>query len=169
VLVTYSKLSGKQLIEAWIELLALSAAQPGRDLTAVYVGRSDEGSAAARLLGQPQDPPLAVLRDLVALYDAGRREPLPLPARTSFAWATARHSGANPLSKAAAEWNSHPGRPRENEKPAPAKAWGHRAPLDALLVPPRTGEEVTGEDTRLGAFAARLWLPLLQAERKPPR
>jgi exodeoxyribonuclease V gamma subunit len=169
VLVTYSKLSGKQLIEAWLKLLALSAAQPGRDVIAVYVGRSDDGSGAARLLGQPQGPPLAVLRDLVALYDAGRREPLPLPARTSFAWATARHAGTNPLSKAAAEWNSHPGRSRENEKPAPVKAWGHRAPLGALLVSPRPGEEVAGEETRLGAFAARLWLPLLRAERKPPR
>jgi len=166
---TYSKLSGKQLIEAWIQLLALSADQPGRDVSAVYVGRFDDDTAAARVLGQPQDPPLAVLRDLVALFDAGRREPLPLPARTSFAWATARHAGTNPLPTAAAQWNSHPDHSRENEKPAPAKAWGHRAPLSVLLVPPRPGEEVPGEDTRLGAFAARLWLPMLRAERKPPR
>jgi exodeoxyribonuclease V gamma subunit len=36
--------------------------------------------------------------------------------------------------------------------------------LDKLLGPPRPGEEMPGEDTRLGALAARLWLPLLAAE-----
>jgi exodeoxyribonuclease V gamma subunit len=169
VLATYSKLAGKQLIEAWIPLLALRAAQPGRDLTAVCVGRSDDDTATARILGRPQDPPLAVLRDLVALYDAGRREPLPLPARTSFAWATARHAGKNPLSAAAAEWKSYQNHSGEDEKPAPAKAWGRRVPLTVLLVSPRPGEDAPNEDTRLGAFAARLWLPILRAERTPPR
>jgi exodeoxyribonuclease V gamma subunit len=170
VLTTYSHLGGKQLIEAWILLLALRAAHSDRDMTAVCVGRSDDNtSAATRILGPSHDPPLAVVRDLVALYDAGRREPLPLPARTSFAWATARHAGKNPLSAAAAKWNSYQSHPGENEKPAPAKVWGHRAPLSVLLVPPRPGEVVPNEDTRLGVLAARLWLPMLRAERTPPQ
>ena len=79
------------------------------------------------------------------------------------------HARKNPQTAAAAQWNSHPGRSRENEKPGPAKAWGLRAPLSLLLVPPRPGEEVPNEDTRLGAYAARLWLPMLRAEQKPPR
>ena len=169
VSVTYSKLAGKQLIEAWIKLLALSANQPGREVTAVCVGRAVDDTAAARCLGTPPDP-LAVLRDLMALYDAGRREPLPLPPRTSFAWAKARHAGrGDPRWRANSEWTSYPDKSRENEKPAPAKAFGRRAPLDVLLEPPRPGEEVEGENTRLGAYAARLWLPMLRAERKPPR
>ena len=168
VSVTYSKISGKQLIDGWIKLLALAANQPGRAATAVCVGRSIDDTAEARCLGTPPDPP-AVLRDLVALYDAGRREALPIPPRTSFAWARGRHAGRDPRWKANSEWTSRPGESRENEKPAPAKAFGHRAPLDVLLEPPRPGEEVDGEDSRLGAYAARVWLPMLRAERKPPR
>ncbi|WP_413773436.1 hypothetical protein, partial [Mycobacterium tuberculosis] len=37
-------------------------------------------------------------------------------------------------------------------------------PFEVLLGKPRAGEEVAGEETRLGALAARLWLPLLAAE-----
>ncbi|EUA52202.1 hypothetical protein I553_2388 [Mycobacterium xenopi 4042] len=36
-----------------------------------------------------------------------------------------------------------------------------------LLGPPRPGEEMPGEDTRLGALAARLWSPLIQATQEP--
>jgi exodeoxyribonuclease V gamma subunit len=45
--------------------------------------------------------------------------------------------------------------------------WGKGAPLNDLLTPVRPGEEFDGESTRLGAYAARLWLPLLRAERDP--
>src|SRR5271165_6053843 len=168
VSVTYSKLTGKQLIQAWINLLTLTANYPAREVTAVCVGRSTDDTAAARALTSPRDSK-AVLQDLVALYDAGRREPLPLPPRTSFAWAAARHAGRDPRFKGNSEWTSHPGKPRENEKPAPAEAFGYRAPLDVLTVPTRPGEDVAGEDTRLGAYAARMWLPMLRAERNPPR
>ena len=33
------------------------------------------------------------------------------------------------------------------------------------MQPLRPGEEYGGENHRLGAFAARLWLPMLRAER----
>jgi len=45
--------------------------------------------------------------------------------------------------------------------------WGEHAPLTVLLAPPRPGEEVEGETTRLGAWSARLWLPMLRCERGP--
>ena len=47
------------------------------------------------------------------------------------------------------------------------RAWGENARLDDLMQPLRPGEEYDGEDNRLGAYAARLWLPMLRAERKP--
>ena len=41
------------------------------------------------------------------------------------------------------------------------------APLQVLLDPPRPDEvAVRGETTRLGAYASRLWQPLLDAERR---
>ena len=56
--------------------------------------------------------------------------------------------------------------PAEDADPAHVRVWGANAPLERLLGPPAAGEEVPGEDTRLGAFAARLWLPLLRSERR---
>ncbi|MBV8928341.1 MAG: exodeoxyribonuclease V subunit gamma [Mycobacteriaceae bacterium] len=168
VSVTYSKLDGKHLLECWIPLLALVAGHPGRYYTAVCIGRSRRGTrATTRMLAPPDEDAVGVLRELVTLYDAGRREPLPLPVKTSFAWAAARHTGDDPLRAAAFRWKSTPRYPGEDEAPAHCKAWGDHAWNDALMRPPRAGEEVPGETTRLGAFATRLWLPMLRAERKP--
>ena len=41
---------------------------------------------------------------------------------------------------------------------------GRRPSLADLMEPVRPGEEHPGGTTRLGAYAARLWLPLLQAQ-----
>ena len=166
VSVTYSRLDGKHLLEGWIKLLALAAGHPGRFFITVCIGRSRHSTkATTRLLGLPENPPVEVLRDLVALYDAGRREPLPLPMKTSYAWAAARQTGKDPLREAEFRWRSgkYPG---EEKEPAHVKAWGAGGWQEVLGARPRPGEELAGEDTRLGAFAARLWLPMLRAERK---
>ena len=157
--VTYSKLDGRHLLEPWLALLVLSACHPGGDWTALVIGRGRRGhEPARRLLGAPADA-VAVLTDLVAIYDAGRREPLPLPAKTSYAWAEARHTAGFPERDAAAKWKW------DRDEPAVQRVWGPNAPLDVLLEPVRAGEEFDGENTRLGAYAARLWSPLLRAER----
>jgi exodeoxyribonuclease V gamma subunit len=165
VAVGYSRLDGKQLIESWVRLLALAAHEPDHNWTALTIGRAPRGSRPAqRLLGPAIEEPLALLTDLVRLYDAGRREPLPLPLKTSFAWASARLNGDDPREQAGRRWKSAM-YPAEDADPAQVRVWGAHAPLDRLLGPPAVGEEVPGEDTRLGAFAARLWLPLLRSER----
>ncbi|HUO39717.1 MAG TPA: exodeoxyribonuclease V subunit gamma, partial [Mycobacterium sp.] len=166
VSVTYSKLGGKHLLESWIPLLALAVTQPGRDWTALCIGRDMKArQVAQRLLGPPPDPG-QTLRELVRLYDIGRAEPLPLPIRTSFAWAEARHQGKDPRKVAGWRWESQNNYQGECEEPAHERVWGHKSSLDVLLGRPKTGEEIDGEDTRLGALAARLWLPLLSAERE---
>ncbi|WP_068177392.1 exodeoxyribonuclease V subunit gamma [Mycobacterium sp. UM_CSW] len=167
VSVTYSRLDGKHLLESWIPLLALIAHDPGRDWTAVCLGRARRGTTPrVEGLGRPAGDPVDVLRELVAIYDAGRREPIPLPVKTSYAWAAARHCGDDPVREAEYRWKSgnYPG---ENEAPAHVRAWGRNARLEDLMKAPRPGEEYDGEDTRLGAYAARLWLPMLRAERRP--
>ena len=168
VSVTYSKLDGKHLLESWIPLLALIAHDPGRDWSAVCIGRLKRG-ATPRVegLGRPQEDASAVLRELVAIYDAGRREPIPLPIKTSYAWAAARHCGDDPLREAQYRWKSSERYPAEDQAPANVRAWGKNTRLTELMQPPRPGEEYDGEDTRLGAYAARVWLPMLRAERKP--
>ncbi len=165
VSVTYSKLGGKHLLESWIPLLALKACYPRRDWTALCIGRAKKNDQIERrLLGPPADS-RETLRDLVRLYDAGRREPLPLPMRTSFAWADARNSDRDPVKVAGWRWHSQDNFRGEDAEPAHVRIWGTKASLDVLLGPPNPGEEVPGEDTRLGALAARLWGPLLRSER----
>ncbi|MDT5214196.1 MAG: exodeoxyribonuclease gamma subunit [Mycobacterium sp.] len=164
VSVTYSKLDGKHLLASWIPLLALFAHHPDRDWSAISIGRPRRGGTPLEKgLGRPQAPAVDLLRDLVAIYDAGRREPLPLPIKTSYAWASARHEGGDPEREASFKWKSG-NYPAEDKDPAQVRAWGPNAWLKDLMQPLRPGEEVDGETHRLGAYAARLWLPLLRAE-----
>ena len=167
VSVTYSKLDGRHLLESWIPLLALIAHDPARDWSAVCIGRPKRGTTPrVEGLGRDDDA-VAVLRELVTIYDVGRREPLPLPIKTSYAWAEARHSHDDPIRAAGYRWKSSDRYPGEDQSPAHVRAWGKNARLDDLMQPLRPGEEYDGEDHRLGAYAARLWLPMLRAERTP--
>ncbi|CAM4437922.1 Exodeoxyribonuclease V gamma chain [Mycobacterium basiliense] len=164
VSVTYSKLAPKHVLPSWIGLVALAAQQPGRPWAAVCIGRGKSRNRIATRMFAPPPDPVAVLRDLVFLYDAGRREPLPLPLKTSCAWAEARHAGDDPRAAAQERWESNNFRDGDDREHAHVRVWGEKAALDVLLDSPRPGEEMSGEDTRLGALAARLWGPLLTAE-----
>jgi exodeoxyribonuclease V gamma subunit len=151
VLVTYSKLDGRHLVQSWIPLLALLAHAPHRDLSATCIGRPKRGTTPrCEELGRPVDTAVDLLSDLVAMYDAGRREPLPLPVKTSFAWAEARHSQGDPEQAAMYRWrsNRYPG---EDQEPAHERAWGKGAWLTDLV------------DKGLDDYACRLWLPILRA------
>jgi exodeoxyribonuclease V gamma subunit len=167
VSVTYSKLDGKHLLAAWIPLLALFARDSRQDWSAACIGRPRRGTTPrVEEIGQPDGDAVEVLRELVAIYDAGRREPLPLPVKTSYAWACARYEGDDPEREAGFRWRT--GRyPGEDQSPAHVRAWGNGAPLSDLMTPLRPGEEFDSEKNRLGAYASRLWMPLLRAERIP--
>ncbi len=168
VSVTYSRLAGRHLLESWIALLALVLVHPGRHWSAVCIGRPQRGTTVrVDGLGPPHVDALPILQDLVAIYDAGRREPIPLPVKTSYAWALARHCGDDPVQRAAYRWRSNERVPGEDDAPAHVRAWGRNAGLDVLMQPLRPGEQYDGEDNRLGAYAARLWLPMLRSERDP--
>lgn len=165
VSVTFSRLDGRHLLDPWVRLLALAVTEPGLDWSAVCIGRGGDEPALTRTLGLPTGGAAVVLRDLIALYDAGCAEPIPLPVKTSYTWASTRLRGRDPEVPARRTWTSKYG--GDNSEPAHVRVWGGPpAPFEALLIPPRAGEEVAGEDTRLGAFAARLWLPLLRAEKR---
>jgi len=166
--VTYSKLDGRHLLQCWLRLLALAADEPGRAWAARCIGRRDADTdrVTAQTLRAPGNA-VEILRELATLYDNGRREPLPLPVKTSYAWARARDSGTDPRVAARRRWVTANHYRGEHEEPAIVTAFGKNAPLDVLLGPPRPGEEVPGEDTRLGALAARLWSPLIEATEDP--
>ena len=167
VTVGFSRLDGKHLIEAWLRLLALAAGRPDHNWTALVIGRPPRGTTAAqRLIGPADEAPDLLLRDLVAVFDAGAasrcrcrsRPPSPGPRRAR--WATTRCRRRRSVGAAAAS-------PATTPQPAHVRVWGEHAPLSTLLGPPRPDEEVEGESTRLGAWSARVWLPLLRCERGP--
>ena len=162
VSVTYSRLAPKHVLETWISLVALGAA--GHDYAAACIGRGEKGEIKARVFGLPPDP-VAVLNGLVAIFDAGRREPLPLPLKTSCAWAEKRNARRDPVAYSRHKWED--GIAPERDDRAYVRMWGTDSKFTVLLKDsPRPGEEVDGEDTRLGALALRLWLPVLDAERR---
>jgi exodeoxyribonuclease V gamma subunit len=154
VAVTYSKLDGRHLLESWIRLVALTAQYPGREWTAVCIGRPKRaGPPRERLLGPPEGA-AEILRDLVAMYDAGRRAPIPLPLKTSYAWAETDHHRGAPMRDAGWKWKTgkYPG---EDQEPAHVRVWGHGFALEDLVA------------AGLPDYATRLWLPMLSAERDP--
>jgi exodeoxyribonuclease V gamma subunit len=151
VSVTYSKLDGRHLLQSWISLLALLAHDPGRDWMAICLGRPRRGTTPQQdTLSRPADAAVELLADLVAMYDEGRRHPLPLPPKTAFAWAQARHSHGDPERAALWKWKSdrYPG---EDRDPAQERTWGKGAWLTVLI------------DKGLDEYARRLWLPMLRA------
>ncbi len=169
VRVEYSKLGPRHRLRAWVQLLALSVAQPGTSWTAVTVGRGTRSDVARSTLG-PIEPDAAG-RHLAALLDlraAGLCAPLPMAPKTSAAYAEKRAAGMtveNAHVKAEQEWTG--GKfDGERAEAAYELVWGADAPFDVLLADPvPVGEpRPDGETTRFGVLARRLWEPLLAAE-----
>ncbi|RLV47994.1 exodeoxyribonuclease V subunit gamma [Nocardioides mangrovicus] len=159
VVAGYSTLDAKQELDAWITLVALEAASPGAGWTATALGRAKRQPFGSVTFAPPDDA-RATLTRLLGLYDAGLRGPLPLPLKTSRAWAVRRRErGADWQCEWAArdKWSSFRFS-GEDEKDAHVRVWGPRTPLaDLLADPPGPGEEYAGEKSRLGALAMALW------------
>jgi exodeoxyribonuclease V gamma subunit len=159
--VTYSKVSPRHRLGAWVRLLALCAS--GGALEAVTIGRAG-GSAhhsarvtVARLPSLAPEAALAQLAVLVDLYDRGMNEPLPLACRTSAAFA----AGGNPRG----EWESDRF-PKEDRDAEHELVHGPGLPFATLMeAPPREDERWDPvERTRFGQYALRLWRGLLAHE-----
>ncbi|GAB3344640.1 exodeoxyribonuclease V subunit gamma [Modestobacter lapidis] len=162
VTVTYASLSPRHRARAWVQALALAAAEGGG--RAVTVGRF--GSRVRTSTIVPPADPTTALSDLLDLYDRGMCEPLPMATKTSAAYATARLGGGTveqALESAGREWISAFGGEREDRHAR--YVWGGSAALtDLLAAPPGDGEQWPGEATRFGALACRLWAPVRDAE-----
>ena len=105
-----------------------------------------------RQLGRPAEGAVDLLADLVAIYDAGRREPLPLPIKTSYAWAEASTAHGDPERAAGFRWRSNDRYPGEDAENRHTNARGARVLWLSALI-----------DAGLDAYACRLWLPMLRA------
>lgn len=166
VRVGYSSVQPRRRLATWVDLVALAASEPARPWTAVTVGRQGTGVRAARLGSLAADL-VALLRDLVAVHDAGMREPLPLPVKTAAAWAEAVHRGRQPVWSVRQTWEGkdHGDAFAENRDAAFSMVFGESCSWARLSGTPRDGEDPTGQGSRLGAYAVRVWEPLLRHER----
>ena len=158
---SYSRIGPKHRLTAWGRLLALAAGSPSATpVTAVTLGRGPHRRPAWRSsLSAPADP-VAVLRDLVALYDEGMREPLPLVTGASAEYAARRAQGGSveeAMTAARAEWESMYGDGQDRHV---VHVHGPATQLAALTAAAGDGTE----PTRFGVLATRLWLPLLACE-----
>ncbi|PKH40186.1 DNA helicase/exodeoxyribonuclease V, gamma subunit [Nocardioides alpinus] len=167
VSVSFSNLGAKHRLAAWINALALAAGLPDENWTVHTIGKHRSGGQVQLIGPMAQHQAEQWLRDLVALYDAGQCEPLPVPVKTSLAWAEEFRrvrdgSDGDPDVKGRAAWET----PRFNDSGFPledADAWhvrafGEHADYALLASPTRAGE---AGPHRLGHFAWRLWSPLI--------
>ncbi len=170
VTVSYSNLGAKQRLAAWIDALALAAGHPDENWTAHTIGKHRSGGQVAMIKPLADHEARAWLRELVDVYERGLREPLPLPVRTSLAYATdhvyaAAGRDADPDGKAAREWTTprfdETGFPKEDSDAWHVRAFGEHAPYSCLATPLRADETPVGPRHRLGHYAWRVWGPLL--------
>ena len=166
----YSKLAAKHRLRAWVQLLAVTAANDTRRYRAVTVGRSPAKSsraAIATLTAPAPDEALEYLAQLVALRNAALAEPLPLPIAAACAYARRRNAEDIPeqaLFSARSEFRSA----YENLDNHHRYVWGDEVVLDDLLGTTTTSAEHgwwPEEGTRFGVLARRLWEPLIEHER----
>jgi exodeoxyribonuclease V gamma subunit len=169
--VSYSRVNPRHRIAAWVRLLALGAAHPGRSFEAITVGRAREGADRAQITvariaaldaGEAREQ-LAILLDL---FDRGMRQPLPLYCATAAAWAGAQRGGADPHKAATAAWESRYRYPKEDQDDEHTLVLGRVLTFAELLDErPGPGEDWSaGETSRLGQYARRMWDGLLERE-----
>ena len=169
VAVSYSNLGAKHRLGAWLGALALAAGRPDENWTAHTIGKHKSGGQVAMIKPMAEHEARARLRELIDIYEAGLREPLPLPIKTTLAWAEEfRHtrggSNGDPDAKALAQWVTprfnDSGFPREDADSWHVRAFGEHAPYSLLASPLRAGEDGPAPH-RLGHFGWRLWSPLI--------
>ncbi len=167
VRVGFGSLSVKHRWRAWLDLLALQAAHPGRAWSSATYGWVKRGAYANVARATEVEDATALLTDLVALHRQGLREPLPLPPRTSHAFAEARRHDKPTDWPMRNEWESRDSSPVPGEGAAPehVAVYGQDAPLSVLLTPALDRDDGPGgESTRLGRLACRMWNPLFLHE-----
>jgi len=189
--VAFARVSAAHRLGAWVRLLALTATDPERPFTAVTVGRARRGAGQSASVTVARIPLLggasgtaerrrafAVehLEGLVALYDQGMTEPLPVYTETSAAYASGHpNAAANAAERWQVSWDRDGTRHRgENEREEHVRVFGTAVPFaDLLDERPRVDETGEGwdegETTRFGRYARRWWRDLPRRERVTDR
>ncbi|MFI5776413.1 exodeoxyribonuclease V subunit gamma [Nocardia sp. NPDC051570] len=168
---TFSRLAPKHRLAAWVRLLALAATERNHSWRAITIGRGRFNRPAWRstLTAPNAAAAQAILRELAALRDEGLAEPLPITPTASAVYAERRCQGVSldeARQAADQEFLGGPGGPKafgDHTDRYLRYVWGP-APRLEHLESPLPGPDPSGETTRFGALARRLWNPLLANE-----
>ncbi|WP_068401943.1 exodeoxyribonuclease V subunit gamma [Kribbia dieselivorans] len=147
---TYSKLSPKHEIAAWVRLLALAVAEPQTRWSAELTGRS----TAVHLVAPPPEMAQTLIDELVGARRSGLRFPLALPPKTGQAFARQAVRGPE---HARSAWNAAQSEWAAGRFPERDDKWwtfllGPDAPIERL--------DPLGS---LPYWAPRVWGPILRA------
>ena len=154
-----------------MDALALAAGLPEENWTVHTLGRYRAGGRVARVGPLPEHEARAWLRELVDVRERGLAEPVPLPLKTSLAFAeehllVRQGRGEDADARAGAQWTtprfSDTGIPTEDADAWHRRAFGDRAPYSLLAAPTRPDERWNDAPHRLGQYAWRVWGPLLE-------
>ncbi len=154
--VSFSRVSAKQLLPAWIDLVSLTVARPEREWRAAVVGKG-----GAIWLGPiPPERAEAVLSQLCGLFLAGLDSPLALPPRTALAYARTARSGQ--------DWRDTSTVKKQFEYEFD-DVWARLVSkrVDELFTAqanPELREVGRHERSRFGALARLVWEPILDVE-----
>lgn len=152
---TYSTISAKHEVVAWVRLLALAVAEPGTTWTAQLTGKK----GTVHLAAPPAEGAAGLLDALVDVRTRGLRFPLGIPPKTArayarqAAWGDSAAAQRSALLAAAGEWA---GRFPERDDRWWVALLGPDAPLARL--------------DHLGTlryWAPRVWGPILHAKGRP--
>lgn len=180
--VTYSRVSPRHRLAAWVRLLAVTASHPQREFEAVTIGRARTGAddrarvTIARIPTLGADPDerreraLGALERLIDVYNRGLREALPIACMSSAAYAAAARRGTSPVAAARQAWESTWNFDREDREPDHLLVLGGERTIEELLFErPRADEQGDGwhtaDDSRFGRYARRMWDDLLAVEK----
>jgi exodeoxyribonuclease V gamma subunit len=175
---TFARVTARQRLATWAQLLAVSASHPERALCAATVGRGRDadtvtvariGPLAADEDGRRQIA-LEQLAVLLDLYERGMREPLPIYCLSSAEYAGAAARGGDPAAAAEEAWTSGWRFPKEDAQLEHQLVLsGVRRFEDLLVEAPRGDEQGSGwemsEASRFGRLARRLWAGPLRHEK----
>ncbi|SDR88636.1 exodeoxyribonuclease V subunit gamma [Microlunatus soli] len=164
VTVHYSRLGPKQRLQSWIQLLAMTATEPG-PWQAITIGRGNRWSPGTSRLGPvPADFAREALADLVDIYRAGMTSPLPLLPLAAAEYATLIGSGKRSPELLRGRVAQQVQFDLDDTYRA---VFGTDFSFEKLIkIPARPGDAREGlsAPSRFGALARRVWHPLLNAE-----
>ncbi len=160
------------VLEAWLDLLALTAVRPENDWAALAVCRRDTNGKKSSAVtwhrkvagdtpGERLATARATLTQLVGIHRTGLLEPLPIFGRTSRLLAQGR------LSDARKKWLGHNGSGESNQAEVVA-VWGRLDFEDLLALPVLEGDPPGVGGSRVERWAHWLW-NLVEASTVAPR